>query len=116
MRVISVIKYLGGRGVQINENEFEEGLKDVQYVKGEAPVFEIPAYTIKAGKRWVKTGEYIHVVDNEMFNWVYTISLFINGIFNISLLLLRSIVGFVVTISISPILDFFLSRCFKSLM
>ena len=53
-------KVLGGGGevgVQMNENEFEEGLKDVQYVKGEAPVFEMPAYTIKAGKIWVKTGE-----------------------------------------------------------
>ena len=57
MCVISVIKYLGGGGVQINENEFEEGLKDVQYVKGEAPVFEMSAYTIKSVKSWVKTGE-----------------------------------------------------------
>ena len=57
MCVISVIKYLGGGGVQINKNEFEEGLKDVQYVKGEAPVFEMSAYTIKSVKSWVKTGE-----------------------------------------------------------
>ena len=65
-------------------SEFEEGLKYVHYVKGEAPVFEMPAYTIKAGKIWVKTGEQIHVVENEMFNWHFTISPFINGVFYIS--------------------------------
>ena len=39
------------------------------------------AYTIKAGKRWVKTVEQIHVVDNEMFNWDFTILPLINGVF-----------------------------------
>ena len=68
----------------MNENAFEEGLKDIQYVKGEAPVLKIPAYNIKAGKSRLKTGEQICVVENEMFNWDFTISLFINGVFTIS--------------------------------
>ena len=41
----------------MNENNFEEGLKDIQYVKWKAPFFEMPAYNIKYGKSWVKTGE-----------------------------------------------------------
>ena len=57
------------------------GLKDIQYVKGEASFFEMPAYNIKAGKSWVKTGEWIHFVENEMLHWGFTISPFINGLF-----------------------------------
>ena len=52
----------------MNENAFEEESKDIKYVKGKSPVFEIPAYNIKSGKIWVKTGEWIHFVENEMFN------------------------------------------------
>ena len=40
----------------MNENAFEEVLKDIQYVKGKAPVFEIPSYNIQAGKSQVKKG------------------------------------------------------------
>ena len=68
----------------MNENAFEEGLKDVHYVKGEALVFEMPAYNIKYGKSQVKKVQQIHVVDNEMFNWDLNISPFINGVFTIS--------------------------------
>ena len=53
-------------------------------MNGGAPVFEMLAYNIKSGKSQVKTSEYIHVVENEMFNWDFTISPFINGIFPIS--------------------------------
>ena len=41
----------------MNENAFEEGLKEIQYLKGKAPVFEMLAYNIKAGKSWLKIGE-----------------------------------------------------------
>ena len=41
----------------MNKNAFEEGLKDIQYVNGKDPVFEMTAYNIKAGKSPVKTGE-----------------------------------------------------------
>ena len=41
----------------MNENTFKKGLKDIQYVKGKAPVFEIPAYKIKSGKSRVKICE-----------------------------------------------------------
>ena len=50
-------------------------------MKGEAPVFEMPAYTIKAGKIQLKTGEYIHVVENEMFNLDFTVSPFFSMVF-----------------------------------
>ena len=64
----------------MNENAFKEGLKDIQYVKVKGPVFEIHAYNIKAGKGQVKIGGKIHVVQNDMFNWDFTISPFINGV------------------------------------
>ena len=64
----------------MNENAFEEGLKDIQYVKGKASVFEMTAYNIKSGKSQVKIGDYIHVVENDMFNWAFTISPFINDV------------------------------------
>ena len=41
----------------MKKKEFKEGLKVIQYVKEEAPVFQIPPYYIKAGKSWVETGE-----------------------------------------------------------
>ena len=41
----------------MNENALEEGLKDIHYMKGKAPIFEMPAYNIKSGNRQVKTGE-----------------------------------------------------------
>ena len=55
MCVISIIHYFLGRFI-MNENSFKEGLKDIQYVKVKAPVFEIHAYNIKAGKGEVKIG------------------------------------------------------------
>ena len=68
----------------MNQNTLEQVLKDVHCVKGEATVFEMPAYIIKSWKSWVKTGEQIYVFENEMFNWDFTISPFINGVFTIS--------------------------------
>ena len=68
----------------MNENVFKEGLKNIQYVKGKAPVFEIPSYNIKSRISRVKTGEYIHVVENEMFNWAFNVSPIINDVFFIS--------------------------------
>ena len=53
MCVISVIQNFWGK-FQMNENAFKEVLKKIQYAKGEAPVFEILAYNIKAGGSWVK--------------------------------------------------------------
>ena len=44
----------------------------------------MPSYNIKSGKIRVKKGEWIHVVDNDIFNWDFTISPFINGVFAIS--------------------------------
>ena len=44
-------------GFQMNENMFKERLKDIQYVKGKAPFFEMPAYNIKSGKSRLKPGE-----------------------------------------------------------
>ena len=54
----------------MNENALEEGLKDIHYMKGKAPIFEMPAYNIKSGNRQVKTGEQIHAIGNEMYNWL----------------------------------------------
>ena len=67
----------------MNENAFEEGLKHTQYVKGKATVFEIPTYNIKSGQSRVKKVKQIHVVEIETFNWNFTISPFINGVFPI---------------------------------
>ena len=92
MCVISVIKYVFEEKIQNNENTFEQGLKYIQYMKGKATVFEMPAYNIKSGKSWVKMGEQIHFVENEMFDWDFTISPFINGVFSISQRGLRYIV------------------------
>ena len=41
----------------MKKEDFKEGLKDMKYVKGKAPVFHIPPYYTKSGKSWVKIGE-----------------------------------------------------------
>ena len=69
---------------KIGEEAFKELLKYINYVKVEATFFQMPYYIIKYGKSWVKTGEYIHFVDNEMFTCAFTISPFINCVFTIS--------------------------------
>ena len=71
-------------GFKIDEDEFQKVLNCINYVKGGAPVFGMPYYIIKSGKRWVITGEYIHFVKNEMFPCDFIISPFINGVFDIS--------------------------------
>ena len=65
----------------MNEDAFREGLKDTQLVKMKAPVFKITSHNITSGKSRVKAGEQIHVVENEKFNWDFTVSPFINGVF-----------------------------------
>ena len=41
----------------MNEHALNEFLKDIEYMKGKTPVFDIPSYTIKAGKIRVRTGK-----------------------------------------------------------
>ena len=41
----------------MNKKSFKNGLKDIKYVKGEAPFFQMTDYYIKAGNSWLKIGE-----------------------------------------------------------
>ena len=52
-------------------------------MKGKPKVFDIPSYTIKAGKSRVIAGDYVIFVEKEMFTCAFTILMFINGVLNI---------------------------------
>ena len=51
----------------MEEEYFKEVMKDIQYVNGNPPVFQIPSYYIKADKSHVRTGDYIYFVSNEKY-------------------------------------------------
>ena len=57
-----------------------------------------------------KIGEYIHVVENEIFTCAFVISLFINGVFTVSPSGLIYVVEFIETISPLAIITFSLIR------
>ena len=53
-------------------------MKDIQYINGNPPVFQITYDDIKSGKSCVRTGDYIHFVASKMFSYCFNISPFIN--------------------------------------
>ena len=53
----NLYKVFGGKGGSNEWKRVCRGIKDIQYVKWKAPLFDMPDYNIKSGKSRVKTGE-----------------------------------------------------------
>ena len=70
--------------LEIDEESFKEGTKDIQYVILKPTLFQMPSYDIKSGDVFVSTGNYIHLFVNKISSCCFIISPFINGDFTMS--------------------------------
>ena len=58
--------FLNGK-FAMNEEYFEEGMKDIHYVNEKPPVFQMTYCEIKSGKSCVSTGDNINFVTNKKY-------------------------------------------------
>ena len=74
MPVTRVIKPLNMK-YEMNKEALKYGTKDIQYVSGNNPVFQMPSYDIKSGRSHVSTGEYMNFFANRFYLRFHHISI-----------------------------------------